>query len=220
MSQKEPNDQAPEPGKRSDDLGLLREFTGGISRYTESFRQQALEAARRAEDEQTMAMVDSSTQALQVQMERLVTFTLTRAARLAPAQQQELNELVRHQAGVELLRSTTATMERGMKAGWISKFLRWLAKHFQEVKKILRAILEWIFGLFGAALPRWIDALLNLADELKNAILGLIEELLGGDSDRLARQLSAQEVQWFDELAAVARLGRAYTSGGSSEAEA
>lgn len=71
---------------------------------------------------------------------------------------------------------------------------------FQEIKKIIEALL----GIFGITLPKWVDALLVLIDEI-------VDWLLSGGSTHLAAALSRAHQNYLGELVQLARLEREHS---------
>lgn len=213
----EPLDSKTSPEAGGSCLSQLRELTTKIKSYTQAFHAEAVSCARRAGDEEASDLIDTTADALELQMLRICDLTVKKVERLSPIQERELSHLLEAQVGDRLLDRGLTTMTRGLRERWGRNFLLWLGEFFQEIKKILRFILKLIFKLFGAALPGWIDELFELLDQIKNMILSLLGMILGLDRDELSRQLSAKEVQFLDELAAVERLQIAYGSPGSGK---
>lgn len=78
-------------------------------------------------------------------------------------------------------------------------FFSWISKHLSEIKKIIRL-------LFGDKLPKWLDTILDLIDQLWDMIAELLSGIFGFNRREIARDISSGRVNYMNELAAVARL--------------
>lgn len=77
-----------------------------------------------------------------------------------------------------------------------------LGRILQEIKKIIRLI----FDAFGWKVPKWLDVILLIIDQLANLILGT-------KSPKMASLLSEAEVNYLNELEATVRLQNAVSRG-------
>ena len=70
-----------------------------------------------------------------------------------------------------------------------------LAGLVQEIKKLIKKLLD----LFWKKRPKWLDAIIDLIDQILNF-------LLGGIFPGIRRELSSMEVSFLQELHAARRL--------------
>lgn len=73
-----------------------------------------------------------------------------------------------------------------------------LDRIIKEIKKVIIAILE----VFGIKLPKWLDGIINLIDEI-------IAFILSGGSPKIATILSIQEQNYLAELTQLSKLQQA-----------
>lgn len=95
-------------------------------------------------------------------------------------------------------RTAISVIKKGIFGGG---FFSWISKHLAEIKKII----GFIFSFFGGT-PKWVQTILDLIDQLWNMIVELLSGLFGFNKREIARDLSWGEVNYLNELAAVARL--------------
>jgi len=146
---------------------------------------------RQSQDEDEKQLISGLGGVLQEQVSSLCEYTLKSSDFLSKQQTFEVQQVLRLTAADTLagnaqkvavnLSSTTAKVG----AGGI----------FQELKKIIRMLLD----AFGITLPKWLDALINLIDEILNKILSV-------GSLKLARSLSFMEQDYLGELRQLAKL--------------
>jgi len=146
---------------------------------------------RQSQDEDEKQLISGLGGVLQEQVSSLCEYTLKSSDFLSKQQTFEVQQVLRLTAADTLagnaqkvavnLSSTTAKVG----AGGI----------FQELKKIIRMLLD----AFGITLPKWLDALINLIDEILNKILSV-------GSLKLARSLSFMEQDYLGELSQLAKL--------------
>jgi len=79
---------------------------------------------------------------------------------------------------------------------------QWLGQNLTEIKKIIRMIL----GIFSKKLADWWESLEVLIDEIWDLIMSLLGGLFGFNSREIAGDLSYAQVNYLNEMTALARL--------------
>lgn len=147
-------------------------------------------------------LIASHAVALREQMGRLVQVTRDRYAGADAGSRRMVDDFMRAQSGTTLARSGRATFRtsvtRGLFGGGI---FAWLESHMEEIKKIILAI----WGLF-APVPAWVNTLAQLIDQIFKMISGLFGGILGQSRTKIMSELSAMEVQFWDEISARTRF--------------
>jgi len=199
-----------EPG-RPPERDPLESFLGAVENYV---GQIVAEAAKAAPDGLQRVMIGSTGESLTAQTGKLTAFIRQTAERLSNAQRLELNRFLQVQDGEAQVERVVTVAKQFLALGFNgSTFLHWLSKHLEEIKKIIRAILDLLAELLHFHIPSWIEKLLLILDELFNLLMSLLGEVYGLDFQTVARELSEQEVSFLRELAALeslqaARAGR------------
>jgi hypothetical protein len=165
------------------------------------------EAAKAAPEGLQRVMIASTAESLAAQTARLTSYTRQTAAPLSAAQRVDLNRFLQVQDGEAQLDRVLTVAKQFFSFGFNgTTFLHWLNKHFEEIKKIIRAIIHLLAEIFHFNIPAWLDDLLLIIDELFNLLMSLLSEVYGLDFKTVARELSEQEVSFLRELAALESL--------------
>jgi hypothetical protein len=175
--------------KRKD--GQLEMF---LSEFKELTIQTTKEALKLANDEDEKAVIEAFSPTLINQVTELNNFLLENSSRSSRQQIMEVEQVLKVTSGISLANNAKSIFPSlGSIIGKLG-----LSRIIKEIKKIVRAILE----AFGIKLPKWIDALLNIIDEIFDAIFG-------AGSSKLATILSIQEQNYLAELTQLAKLQQA-----------
>lgn len=182
---------------------VLSSFEAYVTEMTQSIIQASPEG-------ETKILAESTSVSLSNQLGKVHGYIRECHNRLSLPQKLDFQEFLRVQDGVALAQQGIETCRKMFKKGGFGKrLLKWLVKFFQEIKKILKAILKLIFSIFGWTLPSWIDTLFLILDELVNLLNSIFGESLGIDVRSFERELSGMEVDYLTELAALERLQQA-----------
>lgn len=146
-----------------------------------------------AENEDEKVVLRALGGTLQSQFSELVGFIRERGGRLSAQQKQESDQVLRLSSAGSLIASGSGlSANLGTQVAKIG-----LAGIIKEIKKIVPMLLE----AFGIKIPKWLDALLTVIDELVNLFLST-------GSPGLAGILSRMEQDYLKELGDLARLQR------------
>lgn len=146
------------------------------------------------EDADEKAVVQAFAQTLYNQVDQLSDYVLGLVGRSSKQRQAEVQHVLLVTSGMTLVKEAKQMLPSiGSVAGKLG-----LSRVVKELKKIIRLILDAI----GAPLPRWMDGLLNLIDEILDAILS-------AGSAKMATTLSIQEQNYLAELTQLAKLQQA-----------
>ena len=204
-----------------DDSGALSSFLASVDRFTETISAQVAAVAPEGAKRLT---IQATGESLVAQTRKLTDFVRESAARITPGQRRELDQGLRVQDAVAIVNRALILSEQVISTGSDAEpsapgepgFLGFLQEIFHLLKKILRWILELIFG---APLPPFWDKLLELLDELFKLLLILLGWLFGRRVSEVADELSRAEVNFLHELTALARLQAVGASGRAAEDE-
>lgn len=114
----------------------------------------------------------------------------------------EADKLLSLQQGAQMARIGQETAQAALAQGPGRGFFSWVSQHLEEIKKLIRFIVEAILG----HVPAWLDKLLKLIDELWDLISSLLGGVFGFNRREIADEISARAVNTMNELAALARL--------------
>jgi hypothetical protein len=193
---KTPRDSEPATPRRDNPLESL---LASVDNFVGQISALSAEAAPKGESQ---VLIQSTGESLVGQTGKLTAFIRETADRLPGAQRIELDRFLRVQDG-EALAGRGVEVTRGLLAGGIlGKLVHWIAQHLQQLKKILKEILHFIFKLLNIPYPDWLDRILEILDELLNLLLSLLAEVFGIDFGVVSRQLSNREVDFLHEMAA------------------
>lgn len=179
----------PTESKKSD--GQLEVFLSEFQELTSKTVEQAL---KQADDEDEKAVIRAFSPTLINQVSELNNFIRLNAEKSSRQQKSEVEQVLKVTSGVSLAQNAKGLFPSiGSVLGKLG-----LSRIIKELKKIVRMILE----TFGIKLPKWIDALLNIIDEIFDAIFG-------ANSAKMATTLSIQEQNYLAELTQLAKLQQA-----------
>jgi hypothetical protein len=176
-----PNEQTP----------LLNEFLQHFTELPTAIIEGAIKAS---DNEDERAIIDAYAETLTNQFSELAAYITEKSEKLTEQQALDVEEVLKVTSGNTLVQ---AGKEYAMSIGSFIKKLG-LSGLVKEIKKIILAILDAL----GIALPKWIEALINLIDEI-------IDRILGGNSPKLASILSQMEQDYLAELTQLAKLTKA-----------
>jgi hypothetical protein len=129
---------------------------------------------------------------------------------------QEIGEIIRVTDGINLASVGEKAAISSLRIGKLGKgFFAWISKHLAELKKIIRLIVGTIFG----SVPKWLNTLLDLIDQLWDLIVSLLSSIFGFDITQISKMLSAGKVNYLNEITAVAKLDAVMLSKGNDEDE-
>lgn len=166
---------------------FLTEFQNFASQVTEA-------ALHHAQDEDEKAVINAFAPAFLNQTKELSNYVLAQSSVVSRQQSADADQVLKVSSG--------ATLAKGAKGlfpsiGSIIGKLG-LDRILKELKKIIKAILK----AFGIKLPKWLDAIINLIDEILAAILS-------GGSSKVSTILSEQEVLYLKEITELEKLEKA-----------
>lgn len=180
----------------------LSSFLANVDRFTETISAQAVAAAGEGEER---LLIQSAGESFVAQTRRLTDYMREVAPGTAAVQRRELDQFLRVQDGDALveraLRVSAQTLSAGGGAVTMG-FLSWLNEILQTLKKILRKI----FDLFFGGMPKWLDAIFVIIDELLNLLKKLLGVRFGLNMSEVADQASREEVNFLREMTALAEL--------------
>ncbi len=169
---------------------------------------------------ETRMLAESTSATLNGQLKKVHVFIRESHERLSGPQKAEFQTFLKVQEGVAMAQQGVDTC-RAMfkKGGFGKKFLKWILKWFQEIKKLLNVILDMLCDIFGWTLPAWVNAIFLLLDELKNFLAALLGESIGLEVKALEREFSASEVNYLREMTQLTHLQNAARAGRKKEEE-
>lgn len=208
--------RTPPPPAPKGNGDALSSFLASVDRFAETVSGQILVAVGEGSDR---LVIQSTGESFIAQTRRVTDYLRETTPGMAPAQSRELGQFLRIQDGDALveraLKVTTQTLAAGGNAV-TQGFLSWLNEIMLTLKKIIRKI----FDLFFGGMPKWLDAILVIIDELLN----LLKTLFGGQSglkmSEVADQASREEVNFLREMTALAELEAAQRPNRASEDDA
>lgn len=152
-------------------------------------------------------LIQSHSGAAREQLGKLTQYVRANYARANVELRREADEFMQTQAATTLARNGRAAFEQVAAKGLFGDgTFSWIETVQQEIKKLI----DWLSEMFGW--PDWIDKLIQVLDQIMKAILGLFAGALGRSRPKVMSELSAMEVEFWNELAAHKRfalLGRA-----------
>src|SRR4051794_3449214 len=193
---KTPRDPDPTTPGRSNSL---ESFLASVDNFVGQISALSLGAAPKGESQ---IMIQSTGESLVGQTGRLTAYIRETADRLSGAQRTELDRFLQVQDGEALAGRGVEVTRQVLAGGVLGKLLHWIGQHLQQLKKILKEILHFIFKLLGIPYPDWLDRLLEILDEIFSLLLSLLAEVFGMDFGVVSRQLSNREVDFLHEMAA------------------
>lgn len=199
---------------RPEEGDLLEPFLVGVENFVGQISSAAVKAAPQGEHQ---VLIQSTGESLVGQTGKLAAFVRETTARLSAPQRIELNKFLRVQDGEAIAKRGVEVAQQQLREGIVGRLVHWIAQHLKELKKILLEILHFVFDLLHIPWPNWLDRLIKIIDEFLDLLLSLLADVFGIDFGRTARELSQQEVNFLQELAAfeamkAARAGRRVTT--------
>ena len=180
----------PTETKKSDNVleQFLSEFETLVSGITEH-------ALKNAEDEDEKAVIQSFAPSLNNQIFELNQFIRESAKKSSKQQERDVLEVLKISSGVSLAKNAKGMFPSiGSLVGKLG-----IDRIIKEIKKIIYAILDMI----GIKLPKWLDKIINLIDEI-------IAFILSGGSSKMMTTFSIQEQNYLNELMQLAKLEQAH----------
>ena len=152
-----------------------------------------------AKDEDVKLSIETFAPAFKAQFKELATFINDSYAVASKQRIVETERFLKISSGILLLDNAKAVV-----ANPTSIITRMsIADLVIEIKKIIRKILELIFG----SLPGWVDDIINIVDEILHILIGL--GIIGGEGLQLRNALSRKEQNFLAELTQLSMLHRA-----------
>ncbi|WP_339844881.1 hypothetical protein [uncultured Dokdonia sp.] len=180
----------PTETKKSDNVleQFLSEFETLVSGITEH-------ALKNAEDEDEKAVIQSFAPSLNNQIFELNQFIREGSKKSSKQQERDVLEVLKISSGVSLAKNAKGMFPSiGSLVGKLG-----IDRIIKEIKKIIYAILDMI----GIKLPKWLDKIINLIDEI-------IAFILSGGSSKMMTTFSIQEQNYLNELTQLAKLEQAH----------
>ncbi len=175
--------------KKNNDL--LEQFLGEFQELASQVTQRAVEVT---DDKDEKLVIQAFAPSLINQVSELGTFIREGVQKSSAQQIGEVQQVLKVSSGVSLTKNAKGILPSlGSIIGKLG-----ISKIVKEIKKIIRAILEAL----GIKLPKWIDIILNIIDEIFDAIFS-------AGSPKLATTLSIQEQNYLAELTQLAKLQQA-----------
>jgi len=185
---------------------LLNSFETFLSEVS-----QGIVGASPGDENRTLAETMAAT--LNDQLKKVHLFIRENHEKISPVQQEEMRKFLRTQDGHNMAQRGTETAKSILTRGnFGKKFLQWLIRWFQEIKKVIKELLQILCDILGWSFPSWLDKLLQILDEVWNAFVAFLADVVGIDGRSFAREASDMEVDYLNELAAFERLRHAQRS--------
>lgn len=184
-------------GKKKAESSSPKPLDESLQRFLESFEQLPVQMAtamlEQITDEDERQVAESLSSTLSAQVRELCTFVRENAVMLSAQGKVEVSRIMRISAGSSLVRSGQ-TLASNLTA---PSHRIGLSGIFELIKKIIKALLD----IFGISLPRWLDKLLDLIDEIVNQLLSI-------GSPQLGHTLSLKHQDYLGEMVQLERLQR------------
>ena len=159
---------------------------------------------KRADDEDEKAVIREGTAPIPGQISEMKQYVLERAENASKGELNEARRALRMANPTQIMKSGKGLFGNiGSLIGNLG-----IGRIIQEIKKIVRLI----FDAFGWKMPKWLDLILLIIDQLVNLVLGT-------KSSKFATALSDAEVNYLNELEATVRLQNAVAAGSSNETD-
>lgn len=166
-----------------------------------------------APDDENKTLAETMTVTLNDQLKKVHAYIRENHEKISPLQQEELRKFLRTQDGHNMAIRGTETAKTILTRGnFGKKFLQWLIRWFQEIKKVIKELLQILCDILGLNFPSWLDKLLQILNEIWNAFVAFLADVVGIDGRSFAREASGMEVDYLNELAAFERLRQAQRS--------
>lgn len=200
-----PKSRRPEPSKPGiSNTPSLNDVLGSIENFLDEVITGVLSASPAGE---TVVLATATGDSLRSQLRKLHGYVRDNHKKLSSAQVQEFQVFLDTQDGHGLAQRGADVARVGFKSGGFgSKFLKWLVKWFQEIKKIIEELLNLVADALGFTLPDWIHKLLLILDQVFNALISLLADVFGIDLGRFSSEVSRMEQDYLMERAAFERL--------------
>jgi hypothetical protein len=188
--------EEPSPPNERD---LLESFLSSVERFATEISAECTKAAPEGEQR---TLIEGAGRSFVDQTNNLLKFVRETASRLTAAQRGEMDKFLQVQSGVALANRGVEVTKQLLARGVLGNLVHWIAKHLEELKKILSEILHFLFKLLHIPYPDWLDRILQIIDECFHLVLGLLADVFGIDLRLTARQLSEGEVDLLHKWAA------------------
>ncbi|UOX32987.1 hypothetical protein LXD69_13185 [Flavobacterium sediminilitoris] len=170
---------------------VLEQFLNDFLDLTSGYTKKAIDYAN---DEDEKAVIRAFSPTLISQVTELNKYVKESVEQSSRQQIKEVNQIINITSGISLVQNAKGIFPSlGSLFGKLG-----LSRIVKEIKKIFRMILEAL----GIKLPKWLDALLNIIDEIFDAIGS-------AGSAKLATTFSIQEQNYLAELTQLAKLQQA-----------
>lgn len=202
------------PSDRGDG-NALKSFLASADRFVVTINAQAVAAAGDGEER---LLIQSTGESVIAQMRKLTDYVREASATIEPDRHRDLDQFLRVQDGDAIVSRALRVSAQVLsnRAGAVTRgFFSWLDEHLKTIKKIIREILQLIFG----DLPKWVDIVFSIIDELFNLLKSLLGGRLGLRMSEVADDASREEVNFLREMTALAGLRAAGVSGRHADEE-
>ena len=170
---------------------LLEQFLIGFQELAKEITEKSI---KQANDEDEKTVIQAFSPSVINQVSELNNYIREAANRSSKQQISEIEQVLKVTSGVSLTKNAKGILPSiGSIIGKLG-----LSRIIKEIKKIIRAIFEAL----GIKIPKWLDALFNIIDEL-------FDSIFSAGSSKLATILSIQEQNYLAELTQLAKLQQA-----------
>jgi len=195
----------------------LEELLASIESFLEEVVNGVISASPAGE---TLTLATATGATLQGQLGKLHGYVRDNYKKLSPPQAREFQTFLNTQDGHGIARRGVDVTRLGFKsAGFGGKFLKWLVKWFQEIKKVIEELLSLLGDMLGFTVPAWVHKLLLILDQIFNALVELLADVFGLDVGRFSSEISKSEQNYLMERAAFERFRQERSRRGSWEDE-
>lgn len=189
----------------------LSSFLACVDKYVATISAQATAVA--PEGEQRL-VIQATGESAVAQTKKLTDYFRTSAAGLAPAQRHDLDEFLQVQDGEAAVDRALQVSAKILAPGAAPASMSFL-DFLDEILHFLKKILKELFP----NLPKWLETILIIIDELMNLLKTLLGGLFGLRMSQVADELSRGEVNFLREMTALAELKAVHSNRRTAEDE-
>lgn len=154
--------------------------------------------AKAVGNDEDAPLIASHGGALREQFARLAQLTRQRYEGTNADARRAVDEFMSVQSVTVLARNAQGTFQNSVAKGLFGGgIFSWIESNLEEIKKVI----EMIWSLFGSV-PDWLGKILQIIDQILKLLLGLFGGILGQSRTKIMSDLSAMEVEFWNELAA------------------
>lgn len=172
----------------------LDNFLNEATKFVEGVLQDIVRAVG---DHDDAPLIVSHGVALQAQFANVATHVRETVTAGSADARRQVDDLMRVQAVTLMAQTGRAAFRTTAASGRFGDgIFAWIESHFEEIKKIIEMIAELL------KVGDWFKGLLQVIDQILKLILGLLGRILGRSQARISEELSAMEVQFWNEIGA------------------